>query len=105
MEIINTDFKSNEAGEEGGSIYYDCQPSETDWKAATSKKKVPCELVMTSNQFENNRASTGGALRWNLIEPIITPEKGEDLKYSQTLNGENKYGSLTFLNNVANSYG
>ena len=42
MEIINTDFKSNQASEEGGAIFYDCQPSETDWKAATSKKRVPC---------------------------------------------------------------
>ena len=75
MDIINTDFKRNVAINEGGALYYDCQPTDTDWEAAADKKEEPCELLMTANLFDGNNATIGGAIRWTLVEPIITPEK------------------------------
>ena len=60
---------------------------------------------MTANLFEGNNATIGGALRWTLVEPIITPDKDQDLIYIQGEKGSNSYGSLTFTNNEAGTYG
>ena len=106
MGVVGSKFSSNAAADEGGAIYYDCNPSEADWTAAASAKEEPCILTLGGgNTFKLNRASIGGAVRWTLLEPKVASKEDEELKYELTASGDNKYGALTFTNNAAEIYG
>ena len=118
--LLEVTFDSNVAAEEGGAVYYNCNPSEADWDAARSLKVEPCVLGMKSSQFNNNGAKVGGAIRWNLLE--MTVDGGYAANYTQLATAEgcdgeqviekaldcgqkNTYGSLEFTGNEAASYG
>ena len=96
-------FESNAAADEGGALYYNCDPSEADWEVATSDKVEPCILGLSFTDFNENSATIGGAIRWNLLE--MTVDGGYESNYTQLDTGTNTYGSLKFTNNQANIYG
>ena len=68
VQIQSNRMHFNTAADEGGAIYYDCDPSDIDLLVS---RGTPCRLVVDGNEFEGNLAQVGGAIRWNYLEMII----------------------------------
>lgn len=58
----NSAFIRNRANTAGGAIYFNCD---------TGASNDTCSLNITDTIFQNNQASVeGGAIKWNVIEPL-----------------------------------
>ena len=64
----------------------------------------PCRMEIADAIFTDNEAEVGGAIRWNLMEPIVS-ETNKNSEFEVSSDGTVKYGSLTFRNNKAVEYG
>ena len=99
MRIIDSIFFNNNATEEGGALFYHCEP---DPKELTINPDRPCYLSMEGDVlFSENSANIGGAIRWNLMEMVL---EGDPL-FVKSTDGVVTYGNLRFTNNQAGEYG